>query len=129
MAIELRMCPRSWNTARGSTVFMTSTDGFRKPFFSAGMARRRDGNRDARVVRTEHHIDTKANWTIVRVIGFGSVVRIDLEEVLVRAEVIYQTRQRPWGEISFPGKRKKRKTSLQEMQDKTYNKSIRDRSL
>lgn len=80
-------------------VFMTSTDGFRKPFFRAGIARRREGNRDARDARMEHHIDTKANWMIVRVIGFGRVFRMDLEEVLVRAEVIYQMTQRPYSAI------------------------------
>jgi hypothetical protein len=32
----------------------------------------------------------------VSVAGFGNAVRIDLEEVFVRAEEPYQTRQRTW---------------------------------
>ncbi len=41
-----------------------------------------------------HHEDTKANWIRVRVMGLGKTLSMDLEEVLVRAELIYQTRQR-----------------------------------
>lgn len=41
-----------------------------------------------------HHEETKANWMRVRVMGFGKTLRIDLEEVLVKAELMYQTRQR-----------------------------------
>jgi hypothetical protein len=47
--------------------------------------------------RTKHHDETEANWTIVKVAGFGNALRIDLEEVLVRAEVMYQTMQRTCG--------------------------------
>lgn len=38
----------------------------------------------------KHHDDTQANCTIVRVIGFGKAFNIVLEDVLVRAEVMYQ---------------------------------------
>jgi hypothetical protein len=41
----------------------------------------------------KHHSETDANWMIVRVAGFGKAFKIDLEEVLVKAEVRYQTIQ------------------------------------
>ncbi len=37
----------------------------------------------------------------VNVIGFGSAVRMDLEEVLVRAELMYQMMHRIYGAISI----------------------------
>ncbi len=41
-----------------------------------------------------HQEDTKANWIRVRVIGLGKTLRMDFDEVLVRAELMYQMRQR-----------------------------------
>lgn len=60
----------------------------------------RAGNNVERYASVRHHIETKANWTIVRVIGFGRAFRMDLDDVFVRAEVMYQTRQSIYGEIS-----------------------------
>ena len=40
-----------------------------------------------------HHIETDANCTIVNVTGFGKAVRIDFEDVLVSADVIYHAMQ------------------------------------
>lgn len=64
------------------------------PFFRAGMALFRRGKRRARNAENRHHPETKANCIMVRVIGLGKALRMDLEEVLVRAELKYQTRQR-----------------------------------
>ena len=41
---------------------------------------------------------TKANWISVRVAGLSKVVRIDFEEVLVRAEDQYHIIQSPYRE-------------------------------
>ena len=43
--------------------------------------------------RTKHHNETDANWIIVKVAGFGKALRIDFDEVLVKADVMYQTMQ------------------------------------
>lgn len=64
------------------------------PFLRAGILLLRDGITAERYTNTRHHIETKANCTIVRVIGFGRAFRIDFDEVFVTAEVRYQTRQR-----------------------------------
>ena len=48
-------------------------------------------------------MDTKANWTRVRVIGLGKAFKIDFDEVFVRAELVYQTRQRIYACISAIG--------------------------
>lgn len=65
------------------------------PFFRAGIVVFSEGKTDAKYERIRHHVETKPNWMNVRVTGFGSVVRMSLEEVFVRADVKYQTRQRP----------------------------------
>ena len=41
-----------------------------------------------------HQEETKTNWIKVRVMGLGKTVRMDFEDVLVRAEEVYHTRQR-----------------------------------
>ena len=63
------------------------------PFFSAGILLS-DGTTVERYANTKHHIDTKANCTAVRVIGFGRALRMDFDDVFVTAEVMYQIRQR-----------------------------------
>lgn len=60
------------------------------PCRSAGTAVLRAGYMAARYADTRHHMETKANWARVRVTGLGNAIRIDFEEVLVRAEVVYQ---------------------------------------
>jgi hypothetical protein len=45
---------------------------------------------DDRPVKTRHQIETEANWTIVRVAGFGKAFKMDFDDVFVRAEVMYQ---------------------------------------
>ena len=64
------------------------------PFLRAGIVILRRGNRRARYAKKRHQPETKANWIIVRVIGLGNAFSIDLDEVLVKAELKYQTRQR-----------------------------------
>jgi hypothetical protein len=70
---------------------MTSYEGLRSPFFSAGTALFKAGNTVAVSVKTRHQKETEANWRIVRVAGLGKAFKIDLEEVLVSADVMYQT--------------------------------------
>ena len=72
---------------------ITSRLGYRIPFLSAGMAVLRRGKRRASNAKHKHHPETRANCIIVRVIGLGKALRMDLEEVLVRAELKYQIRQ------------------------------------
>ena len=57
---------------------------------------RNGGYNLAKYAKNIHQVETKANWISVRVIGFGKALRIDLEEVLVNAEVKYHIRQRIW---------------------------------
>lgn len=95
VAIELRICPANWKTARGRAPRRTLYDGARRPSFRAGMAVFREGNIEARYERIKHHVETNPNWTIVRVMGLGRAVKIDFEEVFVSADVIYQRTQRP----------------------------------
>ena len=90
VAVELRMWPRSWKTARGSAVLMTSLLGYLIPCLSAGTAVFRAGKRCARYAEKIHQPETKANWTMLRVTGCGKALRMDFEDVFVRAEVMYQ---------------------------------------
>lgn len=64
------------------------------PFFRAGIVFLSPGNNMASHAKSKHHKDTKANWTSVRVIGLSKAFRIDLEDVLVRADVRYHMTQR-----------------------------------
>ena len=64
------------------------------PYLRAGTVFRMAANRCARFAKSRHHSDTNANWTTVRVIGFGNALRIDLDEVFVRAELRYHVWQR-----------------------------------
>ena len=64
------------------------------PFRRAGIAVFRRGNRRASHARKRHQPETKANCMIVSVIGLGKALRMDLEDVLVKAELKYQTRHR-----------------------------------
>ena len=92
--MELRIWPVNWKIAKGNAVIRTSREGYLMPFLRAGILFLRDGITLERYTNTKHHIDTKANWIIVRVIGCGRAFRIDFDDVCVMAEVMYQTRQR-----------------------------------
>jgi hypothetical protein len=63
------------------------------PFFSAGIDLFKMGKIEARYARIRHQMETDANCTIVNVTGFGNAVSIDLEEVLVSADVMYHAIQ------------------------------------
>ena len=93
VAYELSRCPSSWKIERGSAVASTSQEGLRSPFFNAGIDLFSPGKSVEIDVRMKHHSETEANWMMVKVAGFGKALRIDLDEVLVRAEVMYQTMQ------------------------------------
>lgn len=54
------------------------------------MASRSEGWMLARNENKTHQEETNANWINVRVTGLGKAFMIDLDEVLVRAEVRYQ---------------------------------------
>lgn len=75
---------------------MTSREGDRSPFLRAGTLFLSQGKEDERYDSRRHHVGTKANCTMVRVIGLGSAFKMDLDEVFVRAEVVYQIRQRTY---------------------------------
>jgi hypothetical protein len=95
VAIELRICPSNWNPARGRAVMITSRDGRNMPLRRAGIAVFNPGKSVEQYVRSRHQNDTKANCIRVSVTGLGSAVNMDLEDVLVTADVMYQTIQRP----------------------------------
>lgn len=85
---------------------ITSAEGYLIPFLRAGMVCLRVGKADARYASTKHHIETKPNWTIVRVIGLWRVTKIDLDDVLVSAEVIYQMRKRLCAQVTISNRLK-----------------------
>lgn len=67
------------------------------PFFSTGRAFRTAVLRLASHDRNTHQKDTRRNWIIVSVTGFGKAVKMALEEVFVRIEVPYQKAQSSFG--------------------------------
>lgn len=75
---------------------MSSLDGERIPYFKKGIVCFMRGYFLAKAARTKHQPDTKANCTVVRVIGRGSAVKMALEDMLVKMEVMYQTPHRIW---------------------------------
>ena len=52
----------------------------------------RTGKMLASQARIIHRDETKANWTSVRVAGISKALRIDLDDVLVRAEDVYHSK-------------------------------------
>jgi hypothetical protein len=79
--------------ARGRVVIMRDLLGGRIPYFSTGIDCFSRGYLLARAAKKRHHDDTKANCIKVRVKGFGSAVRIALEEVFVKIEAMYHMPQ------------------------------------
>lgn len=72
---------------------MISLCGRRMPYFKNGIVCFMRGYRFAKAANIIHQPETKANWTVVRVMGLGSAVRIVLEDMFVKMEVRYQTPQ------------------------------------
>lgn len=77
---------------------MTSRDGGAMPFRRAGIAVFREGKMAEQYVIRRHHRETNTNCIRVRVTGFGRALRIDFDDVLVTAEVIYQIRHKPYAD-------------------------------
>lgn len=73
---------------------MISLFGLRIPFFRTGNAFLIGACLRASQAANIHQEDTKRNCTTVKVTGFGSAVRMALDDVLERIEVAYQTPQR-----------------------------------
>lgn len=59
-------------------------------YLSAGIAVLILGKVDARAEDNMQYEETKANCTMVRVAGLSKLMRIDLEEVFVRTDEVYQ---------------------------------------
>lgn len=72
---------------------MMSLLGLRMPFFNTGRASRTATFRLANQEKKRHQNDTRRNWTIVKVMGFGRAVKMAFEEVFVRIDVAYQMPQ------------------------------------
>lgn len=73
---------------------MTSLVGFRIGYFRAVILVRRTGKMTASLAMVIQSDETKANWTRVKVAGLGKAFRMDLDEVLVRAEEVYHNTHR-----------------------------------
>lgn len=79
------------------------------------MVARRWGKAEATAEQTRQKKETKANWTMVRVAGLSRVMRMDLEEVLVRTDEVYQSIHRTLRDGSMlaitprPKRRRKKK--------------------
>jgi hypothetical protein len=84
-----RICPTTWNTAIGAVVRMISSVGGINPPCSAGIALPSAGYACAAFESTTHHPITNMNCISVSVIGLGNPLSIDLEDVLVMAELMY----------------------------------------
>ena len=96
IAVALRRWPARENIASGRVVIMISRDGDLMPCFNAGTAVFSHGKTDAKYADTRHQRETNANCITVKVTGFLYAVRMDLDEVFVSADVMYQTIQRAY---------------------------------
>ena len=79
---------------RGRVVVMTSRVGFRIGCLRAVILVRKTGKRTASHAMKTHSDETKANWTRVSVAGLLKAMRIDFDEVFVRADEVYHSRHR-----------------------------------
>jgi hypothetical protein len=93
VASALRMCPPIWKHVKGSVAMISSLDGLRIPYLRKGIVCFNRGYLLANVASIKHQPDTKANCTVVRVMGFGRAVKMALEDMLVKIEVMYHTAQ------------------------------------
>jgi hypothetical protein len=64
------------------------------------MAFLRAGKMEANQEKNIQNVATKANWMRVSVAGFGKALRMDLEDVLVRALEKYQMMQSVYSKLS-----------------------------
>ena len=93
VASALNICPPIWKHVRGIVAMMSSLEGERIPYFKKGIACFIRGYFLADMASIRHQPETKANCTVVRVMGLGSAVRMALEDMLVKMDVMYQTPQ------------------------------------
>lgn len=75
--------------------------GGRIPYLSTGIACFNRGYFLASAAKNRHHDETKANCISVRVKGFGSAVRMALEEVLVKMDAMYHTAHNVYAPLAF----------------------------
>lgn len=68
--------------------------GYLMPCFNAGTAVLILGNVDASQANNRQNVDTKANCTSVSVAGLSNAMRIDFDDVLVKADEVYHITQR-----------------------------------
>lgn len=68
----------------------SSLEGGRIPYFKKGIVCFKRGNFLASMPSIRHQPDTNANCTVVRVMGLGSAVRMALEDMFVKMDVMYQ---------------------------------------
>lgn len=94
VAVELSRWPPIWKKARGSVVMMTSLLGSRMGCRNADILVRRTGKMLASQERKMQSEDTKANWINVKVAGMSKALRMDFDDVLVRADEVYHMTQR-----------------------------------
>ena len=97
VAVEERRWPPIWKAARGIVVIMTSLVGYRTPCRNEGMCVLSVGKIEDSQEKKMQKPDTNANCIRVRVAGLRKALRIDFEEVLVRALEKYQMIQRTCG--------------------------------
>jgi len=90
VAVEDSRCPPIWKAARGSVVMITSREGARMPCRRDGTLAFKAGNTVASHEKKMQKEETKANWIRVRVAGLGSALRIDFDDVFVKALDRYQ---------------------------------------
>lgn len=97
VAVADSRCPPIWKKANGRVVLITSLDGYRIPCRKACMFLGRAGNIVASHENSMQKKATNANWISVRVAGFGKALRMDFDEVFVRALEVYHIIQRVYG--------------------------------
>lgn len=89
VAIELAICPPTWNTDNGTVVINTNRLGFLNPPASPGIARPSTGTNRATNARTRHQPATNANCSIATVTGQGKAFRMLFVDVFDSAEDRY----------------------------------------
>lgn len=105
VAVEDKRWPPIWKAAKGRVVFMTSRVGYRMPCRRAGILFLRLGKTVESQLKRRQKKATKANCIMVRVAGLGKALRMDLEDVFVRAldkyHMIHNVYKKGTGTISM----------------------------
>ena len=101
VAVAESKWPPIWKIARGRVVIMTSREGERIPCRRACIFLGRMGNIDDSQEKRTQKNATKANCIKVSVAGFGNALRMDFEEVFVRALEVYHIIQRVYNKHQY----------------------------